>query len=345
LVVNLGTPEAPDPGPVRRYLRQFLSDPRVIDIHPVGRWLLLNLLILPFRPRRSAAAYRKIWTREGSPLLVYSRAFAQALAKRLEGSFDVELGMRYGRPSIRAGVEALRTRGVTDLTVLPLYPQYAAASTASSVDELMRVLREGWDIEPVRVLPPFYDDPGFLDTFAELARPVLDSSRPDHVLFSFHGLPERQIRKSDPTRSHCLASASCCDAIGTVNYRCYRAQCHATARELAARLRLGPDRWTVTFQSRLGRTPWIRPYTDHVLGELGSSGVKRLAVLVPSFVADCLETLEEIAIRGDETFREAGGQSLTLVPSLNAHPAWVDAVARMVGHGARSHARQSAPGG
>ncbi|HZA14248.1 MAG TPA: ferrochelatase [Myxococcaceae bacterium] len=334
LLINLGTPEAPDARAVRRYLREFLSDPRVIDIHPVGRWLLLNLFILPFRPSRSAEAYRKIWTREGSPLLVNGRAFARALGDRLRGSFEVELAMRYGHPSIRAGVESLRTRGVNELTVLPLYPQYAASSTASSVDELMRILGQGWDIEPVRVLPPFYDDPDFVDAFAAVARSMLESSRPDYVLFSFHGLPERQIRKSDPTRSHCLSSASCCDAIGWPNHRCYRAQCFATARALAGKLALKPDGWRVSFQSRLGRTPWIRPYTDQVLDELGRRGVKQLAVLVPSFVADCLETLEEIGIRGAETFRQAGGESLTLVPSLNAHPAWVEAVVRMVRRGA-----------
>jgi protoporphyrin/coproporphyrin ferrochelatase len=330
LLVNLGTPDAPETGPVRRYLRQFLSDARVIDVNPVGRWLLLNLFILPFRPKRSAEAYRKIWRPEGSPLLWFSRALARELAARLEGEFEVELAMRYGNPSMRSGLEALRKRGATELTVLPLYPQYAASSTASSVDELMRLLREGWDIEPVRVLPPFYDDAGYLDAFAQVARPVLESSRPDLVLFSFHGLPERQIRKSDPSGAHCLSSESCCDAIGSRNHRCYRAQSYATARALAARLGLPADRWTVAFQSRLGRTPWIRPYTDVRLRELPGKGVKRVAVVVPSFVADCLETLEEIAIRGAATFREAGGEALALVPSLNTHPAWVDAVVRMV---------------
>ena len=330
MLINLGTPEAPETPAVRRYLREFLSDPRVIDIHPVGRWLLLNLFILPFRPKRSAEAYRKIWRPEGSPLLWFGRALARELSARLEGEFEVELAMRYGNPSLRSGLEALRKRGVTELAVLPLYPQYAASSVASSVDELMRVLRESWDIEPVRVLPPFYDDPGYLDAFAQVARPVLESTRPDLVLFSFHGLPERQIRKSDPSGGHCLSSDACCDAIGPRNHRCYRAQSYATARALAGRLGLPADRWTVAFQSRLGRTPWIRPYTDIVLGDLPGRGVKRVAVVVPSFVADCLETLEEIAIRGAATFREAGGESLALVPSLNAHPAWVDAVVRMV---------------
>jgi ferrochelatase len=333
LLVNLGTPDAPETGAVRRYLREFLGDPRVLDLHPVKRWLLLNGVILPTRPRKSAEAYRKIWTEKGSPLLVHSRELADEVARRLTGQLEVELAMRYGTPSIAQGVSALRARGVTSLTVFPLYPQYAASSTASSLDEVARVMREGWDLEPVRVVAPFYDDEGFLEAFNEVARPVLGAAAPDHVLFSFHGLPERQIRKSDPSGGHCLASPSCCDTVGPRNHRCYRAQCYATARALAGRLGLPGDGWTVTFQSRLGRTPWIKPYTDLVLPELAHKGVKKLAVLCPSFVADCLETLEEIALRAREDFLAAGGEALTLVPSLNAHPRWVQAVVDLAQRG------------
>lgn len=329
LLVNLGTPDAPRTPEVRRYLRQFLSDPRVIDIPALSRWLLLNLIILPTRPAKSAEAYRKIWTEEGSPLLVYSQALTREVRARLPG-FEVELAMRYGNPSIPSGLERLRARGVTEYVVFPLYPQYAASSTASTEDELMRVLREGWDLPPVRVLGSFHDHPGFLDAFAEVARPVLDGAGFDHVLFSYHGLPERQIRKSDPSGNHCLATPACCDAITSANHRCYRAQSYATSRALAQRLRLSDGGWSVSFQSRLGRTPWIKPYTDLVIPELAKKGVRRLAVMVPSFVADCLETLEEIALRGDELFRQAGGEALVLVPSLNAHPTWADAVVQMV---------------
>lgn len=330
LLVNLGTPDAPESGPVRRYLREFLSDPRVVDIHPVGRWLLLNLIILPVRPAKSAEAYRKVWLPEGSPLLVYSRALEAAVAGRLQGEYEVALGMRYGNPSIPAAIASLRSRGVSDFTVLPLYPHEAASSSASSLARIYEVLAEGWDVPNVRAVPAFYGHPGFLDAFATVARPVLADLRADHVLFSFHGVPERHVRKSDPTGKHCFSSAGCCDVLTDANRHCYRAQCHLTARELAARLGLAKDGWSVSFQSRLGRTPWVKPYTDVVLPELAQRGVKRLAVMCPAFVADCLETLEEIGLRAREQFVGAGGEDLRLVPSLNAHPEWVDAVVRLV---------------
>ncbi|MBU8894240.1 ferrochelatase [Corallococcus sp. H22C18031201] len=330
LLINLGTPDAPESGPVRRYLREFLSDPRVVDIHPVGRWLLLNLFILPFRPARSAEAYRKVWMPEGSPLLVHSKALTAAVAEQLKGEYEVALAMRYGNPSLPDAVAALRERGVTDFTVLPLYPQEATSSSSSSLARLYEVMTEGWDVPNVRAVPAFYDAPGFLDAFATVARPVISEARADHVLFSFHGLPERHMRKSDPSGSHCLASSGCCDTLTDVNRHCYRAQCYATARMLAERLGLKPEGYTVSFQSRLGRTPWVKPYTDEVLPELAGRGVKRLAVMCPAFVADCLETLEEVGLRAREQFVAAGGESLTLVPSLNAHPAWVDAVVQLV---------------
>lgn len=332
LLLNLGTPDAPETGPVRRYLREFLSDPRVVDIHPVGRWLLLNLIILPVRPAKSAEAYRKIWTKEGSPLLVYSRALTAAVTERLGGEYEVELGMRYGTPSIPDAIAKLRSRGVSDFTVLPLYPHEAASSSASSLARTYEVMAQGWDVPNVRAVPAFYEHPGFLDAFTTVARPVIADLRADHVLFSFHGVPERHVKKSDPSGRHCLASAGCCDALTDANRHCYRAQCYATARGLAERLGLGAQGqgWSVSFQSRLGRTPWVKPYTDVVLPELAQRGVKRLAVMCPAFVADCLETLEEVGIRAREQFVEAGGEALALVPSLNAHPSWVDAVVRMV---------------
>ena len=330
LLVNLGTPDAPESGPVRRYLREFLSDARVVDIHPVGRWLLLNLFILPFRPAKSAHAYRQVWTPEGSPLLVYSRALMAAVAGRLAGEYEVELAMRYGHPSLPDAVARLRARGVRDFTVLPLYPQEAPSSSGSSLARTYEVLAREWDVPNVRAVPAFHAHPGFLDTFARVARPVIEEARADFVLFSFHGVPERHVRKSDPSGRHCLASAGCCDTLSDVNRHCYRAQCYATARGIAARLGLGPEGWSVSFQSRLGRTPWVKPYSDLVLPELAARGVRRLAVMCPSFVADCLETLEEVALRGRAQFLACGGESLTLVPSLNAHPDWVDTVVRLV---------------
>jgi ferrochelatase len=325
LLVNLGTPDAPEAPAVRRYLREFLSDPRVLDIGTVARKALLELVILPTRPARSAAAYRKIWTDEGSPLLVHGKALARAVAKRLP-DHPVELAMRYGNPSLASGMAALREAGCDRIVVFPLYPQYASSSTGSTVEAVYAIAAETSPRPDLVVVPPFFAAAGFIDAFASVGEPVLRELEPDHVLMSFHGLPERHLRKADPGGVHCLASESCCARVEWINHDCYRAQCFATARALAAKLHLREDRYTVCFQSRLGRTPWIRPFTDEVLLELPAKGVKRLAVFCPAFVADCLETLEEIGIRAREDFVNAGGEALRLVPSLNAEPAWVDAV-------------------
>jgi len=336
LLVNLGTPASPAARDVRRYLREFLSDPLVMDIPAVPRWLILHCFILPFRPRKSAAAYAKIWTDQGSPLLLHSERLRDGVARRLGDGYAVELAMRYGAPSIRGAVERLAAAGIDRWIVLPLFPQHSGATTRSAVDKLADELARAGNTSPVNVLGAFYDDPGFLDAFGGVARRRLDAFRPDHVLFSYHGLPERQVQAADATGAHCLASDTCCDTVSEVNRDCYRAQCFATTRALAEALGLGPDEHSLSFQSRLGRTPWIRPYTDHVLPELAARGAKRLAVVCPAFVADCLETLEEIAIRGGEQWRALGGEALQLVPSLNAEPAWVEAVAAMIRKGAGS---------
>ena len=330
LLIQLGTPASPATRDVRRYLREFLSDPRVLDLPALPRWLLLHLVILPRRPRASAAAYRSIWTPAGSPLLVHSRALAEGVARELGPGFRVELGMRYGEPALAGALERLRAAGAERIVALPLYPQYAASSTASSLARVFELAAARWDVAAIRAVEPFYGDPRFLDASAAVARGPLAAFRADHVLFSFHGLPERQIRKSDPSGTTCLARPDCCDVPAPAHRRCYRAQCTATARALAARLELAPGSWSLAFQSRLGRTPWIRPYTDERLPELAARGAKRLAVLCPSFVADCLETVEEIGIRGREQWHALGGDALLLVPSLNAHPAWITAVATLV---------------
>ncbi len=336
LLVNLGTPDAPQAPEVRRYLREFLSDPRVLDISPIGRWMLLNLIILPTRPARSAEAYRKIWGPDGSPLLSFSKALCERVRAELP-DMQVELAMRYGNPSIRAGLTALRERGCDRVVVFPLYPQYASSSTGSSVEAVYREAAALWNTPYLSIVPPFYEDPGFIDAFAQVGAPVLAELQPDHVLYSFHGLPERHMHKSDVSGAHCLRDASCCDAIVHANRHCYRAQCFATARALTARLGLDPAGTSVTFQSRLGRAVWIRPYTDIVLPELARRGVRRVAVFCPAFVSDCLETLEEIGIRAQADFQAAGGEALRLVPSLNDHPAWVRAAAALV--------REAAPQG
>ncbi len=329
LLVNLGTPDAPRTGEVRRYLREFLSDPRVLDIPAVGRAALLGLIILPFRSPKSARAYSQIWTAEGSPLLVAGRALADAVRPRLP-ECEVELAMRYGRPSLSSGLSALRDRGCEQIVIFPLYPQYASSSTGSSLEALYREASRLWNTPFLQVVPPFYDQPGFIEAFVQIAEPVLGDFRPDRVLFSYHGLPERHVRKCDPSGSHCLASPDCCETIGPLNRYCYRAQCWATSRALAARLSLQEGDWDWSFQSRLGRTPWLKPYTDLVLPEWAKSGVRRVAVMCPAFVADCLETLEEIGIRAREVFIAQGGEDLVLVPSLNAHSTWADSIAQMV---------------
>jgi protoporphyrin/coproporphyrin ferrochelatase len=333
LLINLGTPDEPTTAAVRRYLAQFLSDPRVLDINPVGRWLLLHGAILRTRPAKSAHAYQQIWTERGSPLLFHSRDLAAAVQARLGDGWKVALGMRYGNPSIESAFRELRAAGVDRIVVLPLFPQYASSSTGSAVEELYRVAGAELTVAPIEIRPAFYDDPGFVAAFVAVGRAALDGFAADHVLFSFHGLPERHMKEGDPSGRHCLASPDCCAAITEVNRNCYRAQSFATARELAGRLELADGGWTVSFQSRLGRTPWIKPYTDLVLDELAARGVKRLAVFCPAFVADCLETLEEIGLRARAQFKAAGGDDLVLVPSLNATPAWADAVAAIAQRG------------
>jgi ferrochelatase len=329
-LINLGTPDAPTVGAVRRYLREFLLDPRVIDISRILRWLLVHLIILPTRPFRSARAYASVWRPEGSPLLVEERALAEAVQKKLGAQFLVELAMRYGSPSIGYGWHRLIRAGVSKIVVAPLFPQYASASTGSALERVFDLAKASWNVPPIDVIGEFHDAPGFIGAFADVARPLISSFRPDHVLFSYHGLPERQVMKSDLSGTHCLRSADCCATMGAVNRYCYRAQCFETTRLLATRLGLEESQHSVSFQSRLGRTPWIKPYTDLVLPELRQRGVGRLMVICPAFVADCLETVEEIGIRAKEQWKSLGGEELLLVPSLNAHPSWVRALADMV---------------
>lgn len=331
LLVNLGTPNSTETADVRRYLREFLSDPRVVDISPLGRWLLLNLVILPFRPAKSAEAYRTIWMDEGSPLLVYGERLRDELSTRLGSEYRVSLAMRYGNPSIPDVLEEMSKQDLEKIIVVPLFPQYSSAASGSALERVFEVASGMWNVPEMTSVGAFYDDPRFVEAFAEVARPVLEELRPDHVLLSYHGVPERQVQKSDPTGAHCLKVEGCCDRIvGPANRYCYRAHCFATTRALADLLGLEEDEYSVAFQSRLGRNPWIKPYTDEQLPVLFEKGVRRLAIMCPAFVADCLETIEEIGIRAKEDWEALGGEALELVPSLNAHPAWVEGLARIV---------------
>ncbi|MBM4344429.1 MAG: ferrochelatase [Deltaproteobacteria bacterium] len=334
LLVNTGTPASTATGDVRRYLRQFLGDPRVIDLHPLARWLLLELVILPFRPARSAAAYRKIWTERGSPLLVHGRDLADglrgALTAEADAAYVVELAMQFGSPSIPAALDRLQAAGAAQVVVVPLFPQYAAASYGSAAAAVCAEAARRWVVPSLRFVAPFWQSPAWLDAVVAGARAEIAAFAPDHVLLSYHGVPERHCARTDPSGAHCLRSAACCDALVPANAHCYRAQCMATSRALVAALGLDPQRVTTAFQSRLGRTPWIKPYADRAIADLGKAGVQRLLVVEPSFVADCLETLEEIGIRGRADFRAAGGGELRLCPSLNASAVWVRGLATLV---------------
>ncbi len=304
-------------------------DPLVIDIPWPLRWILVNVLIVPRRKHASAQLYKKVWTPEGSPLLSNTKKLTDAVAQRMPAA-AVRFAMRYGKPSIASALTDLRGSGVDQLVVVPLYPQYSLAASESSIQQVNACLRaQQWNV-PVRWVPPFYDDPGFLDAVAAVAKPVLAAKAHDAVLFSFHGLPERQVQRTDKTGAHCLKTDRCCDAIVDANRDCYRAQSYATAREVAKRIVPVGMKWFVGFQSRLGNTPWIRPYSDAFYEELPKQGIKRLAVLSPSFVADCLETLEEIEIRGNEQWKECGGEELFLVPCVNDAPVWADALVRLL---------------
>ncbi len=333
LLLQLGTPSSPTTRDVRRYLSEFLSDPRVMDVPTPVRWLLLNAVILPFRPRKSAELYRKIWTENGSPLLVHTEALASDVQSKLGDRYIVEVAMRYGSPTIADALDRLVARDVADIRVLPLFPQYASSAGGSASAHTMELLADRWNVPPVSFLPEFYDEPGYISAIVEVAEPRLDQFRPDHILFSYHGLPERQVKKADTTGIHCLVSAGCCDTTGPVNRHCYRAQCFATTRLVAAGLDLSPDSYATAFQSRLAGTPWITPQTDRVLQGLHDSGIRRLTVFTNSFVADCLETLEEIGIRLRNQWKELGGEDLLLIPCVNETPTWVDTVVAMVSTG------------
>jgi ferrochelatase len=324
LLVNLGSPASTDTGDVRRYLDEFLMDPYVIDVPFPIRALIVRGFILPRRPAASAEAYEKIWTEDGSPLIVISQRMRAALEARM--GVPVGLAMRYAQPSIENGIDALLQRcgTVDELTVVPLYPQYAMASTKTVEDAVDAALR-GRGI-PYRVVPPFYDDPQYLDAMQARIAPAIGDAQ--YVLFSYHGIPKRHLRKTDPTGKHCLGSPDCCDEPSAAHATCYRHQCMVTTRLLAERLQLAPGAYGLSYQSRLGGG-WLRPYTDFELAELPKRGIERIAVVCPAFVADCLETLEEIDMRGRATFLNAGGTSFGYVPCLNDDPEWIEALARL----------------
>lgn len=325
LLINLGSPDSPSVPDVRRYLREFLMDPWVLDAPWPVRAFIVYGCILPFRPKHSAEAYAQIWKPEGSPLVVTSRNVQRALQERLGDNCVVELAMRYQNPGIASAIATLHAQGIADVLVIPLFPHYAMSSygtAAQRAQELAAKLAPGMRL---KIAEPYYADPRYIQALAASAAEYLQKDY-DHLLVSFHGLPERHLRKADPTRSHCLGSADCCERPSPAHRTCYRAQCFATVRAFAAAACVPPEKLSLAFQSRLGRDPWLKPYADAEFKRLAQSGVKKLLVICPAFVSDCLETLEEVALRGCDTFLEAGGKEFTLIPCLNEHPEWLNAL-------------------
>ena len=324
LLVNLGSPASTEVADVRRYLNQFLMDPYVIDLPWPVRRLLVSLILVK-RPEQSAHAYASIWWDEGSPLVVLTRRL-QAVMREQWQQGPVEMAMRYGEPSLKTVLTRLAGQGISKITLAPLYPQFADSTVTTVVEEARAVVREHKLAVQFSLLQPFYDQPEYLEALVASARPWVESDF-DHLLLSFHGLPERHLKKIDPTGKHCLGSVDCCrNASPEVLAKCYRAQCLRTAQGFAELMGLPEGKWSVSFQSRLGRAKWIEPYTEATLDELGKRGVKKLLVMCPAFVADCIETLEEIGDRGREQFLAAGGEELVLVPCLNDNVQWGQAL-------------------
>ncbi|MEM6700338.1 MAG: ferrochelatase [Bacteroidota bacterium] len=328
LLVNLGTPDSPSTGDVRKYLKEFLLDRRVIDYPWLARNILVRGIIAPFRAGKSAKLYKELWTEDGSPLKHYGEVLAVGVQEQLGEEYIVKLAMRYQSPSIKSSLKELIEAEVSEIIVMPLFPQYASATTGSVHDEVMRLLRKEESIPNVRFINSYYDYEPMIEVFADNAR-QFDLDSYDHILFSYHGLPSRQLKKAD-RGNHCKRSAGCCRTISIRNQFCYSAQCHATTRALVAKLGLSKDQYTTCFQSRLGPEEWAKPYTSDIIEEQAEKGAKRLLVFSPAFVADCLETVIEISVEYQEEFEEIGGEHVDLVPSLNDNPKWVKAVADLI---------------
>ena len=325
LLVNLGSPDSPTVPDVRRYLNEFLMDERVMDLTwPMRRFVVGMILIK--RPAESGHAYEKIWTKDGSPLVVYSKHLRAELQKRV--SVPVELAMRYQNPSIESAVRKLAAKGAKDVLLIPLFPHYAMSSYETAVVRVQALAAKFAPGMKITVQPPYYDSPDFIVALVGSASEFLKQDY-DHLLFSYHGIPERHLRKSDPTGCHCLKVENCCEVASPAHATCYRAQCFATTRAFVRLAGIPEGKYSVSFQSRLGKDPWLKPYTDYELVRLAQEGKKRMMVICPAFVSDCLETIEEIGMRGCEDFMKASGKEYTRIPCMNEHPLWVKALENM----------------
>jgi ferrochelatase len=325
LLVNLGSPDSPAVGHVRRYLNEFLMDARVIDVPWPLRRLIVGLILIN-RPKESAHAYEKIWTKNGSPLVFTSLATRNHLQSRV--AIPVEVAMRYQKPTIQDALRRLQEKGVTETLLIPLFPHYAMSSYETAVVRVRELARKIAPQMKIVVQPPYGASPDYIAALVASAHDSLETGY-DHLLFSFHGIPERHLKKTDPSHAHCLASPNCCQTPNPAHQFCYRHQCFRTVEEFVKLAGIPREKYSISFQSRLGKDPWLKPYTDFEFVRFAEAGVKRLLVISPAFVADCLETIEELGIRGRETFLGAGGKEFLQIPCMNEHPLWITALHRM----------------
>ena len=341
LLVNLGSPKSTDPKDVKEYLDEFLMDERVIDFPYILRAILVKGIILNTRPKQSAKAYAKIWWDEGSPLIVLS----ERLQKKIDSftSVPISLAMRYGEPSIANGLKELHEKGVNEVLLAPMYPQYAMATTETIIALAEEIRKEHYPDMRFTILPPFYNHPDYITVLARSIAEKLDNLDYEHLLFSYHGVPERHIRKSDITKSHCKIDGNCCKTASEAHQYCYRHQCHEVTRLIGEKLKLTEGTFSTSFQSRLGFDPWLRPYTDRTIEKLGIDGTKKMAIVTPAFVSDCLETLEEIAMEGMEIFEENGGKEFTVIPCLNDREDWVKTLSRWIDEWAKHEVEAAIP--
>ncbi|BAV94700.1 ferrochelatase [Ichthyobacterium seriolicida] len=328
LLINLGSPDSPDQKDVKKYLDEFLMDQHVIDVPYLLRLFLVKGIILNTRPKKSAEAYKKVWTCEGSPLIVYT----EKLQKKIQNlvSIPVEIAMRYANPSIQKGLGDLYKRGIRDVLIIPLYPQYSMATTESVIVKSQEVKNAYYRDMTFTIVPPFYNKPDYISVLSNSISKNLEDFKYDHLLFSYHGIPERHIYKTDPTKSHCKIDKACCVIDSKAHENCYRHQCFETTKLIAKELNLKENSYSNSFQSRLGSDPWLQPYTAEQLEKFPLEGIKNLAVVTPAFVSDCLETIEEIGMEGKKDFLERGGQEFKMIPCLNDDTQWAEVLAKWI---------------
>ncbi len=329
LLINLGSPDSPDIKNIRRYLKEFLSDPRVMTMHSIPRWIILNLFILPFRPGKIKRKYESIWEGDGFPLISHSKNLAKKVADILGEEYTIRVAMRYGSPSIRQEISRFYGDGISEILIFPLFPQYSSATTGSIVEKVMEVMKS-WQIMPKVVInSSFYNHRLFIEAWCKKGKQYW-AHKPDHVLFSFHGLPESHIFDGDSSGKHCLKKDNCCSTIDSGNHGCYRAQCLKSAELLTDALKIPKESYSISFQSRLGKAKWLEPHTVDTVKKLAAMGIKNLLVFCPSFVADCLETTEEILFEVKDEFIKAGGETLELVTSLNSDSGWAESLSKII---------------